>query len=136
MRDRFDPDIITGAVCPYCGNPSEYMDSKSLYGKSYGMLYRCKPCDAHVGVHNRTSKHSLGRLADRRLRKLKKLAHSYFDPLWKKAIKQGREKRQARADAYRWLPIELGIDNKFCHIGFFDTDLCQRTIKICKKYYK
>lgn len=78
-----------GYECPYCGGDTEYLDSSIIYGKSYGMVYICRPCSAWVGVHHKTSRVALGRVADATLRKYKKLAHSYFDLLWKAKIKKG-----------------------------------------------
>ena len=47
--------------CDYCGRQAEYVDSKIVYGKSYGMMYLCRNCMAYVGVHKGTDK-PLGRL--------------------------------------------------------------------------
>ena len=30
--------------CDYCGRQAEYVDSKVVYGKSYGMMYLCRNC--------------------------------------------------------------------------------------------
>lgn len=49
--------------CDYCGRRAEFVDSKIVYGKSYGMMYLCRHCMAYVGVHKGTSR-PLGRLAD------------------------------------------------------------------------
>ena len=64
-------DIYSGKLCPYCKKETEYKDSSIIYGKSYGMVYICSTCDAYVGVHKGTDK-ALGRLADKKLRELKK----------------------------------------------------------------
>ena len=69
--------LYAGLICPYCGNNSEYIDSSFIYGKSYGMIYLCRPCEAYVGVHKGTDK-ALGRLANKELRESKKEAHFYF----------------------------------------------------------
>ncbi len=35
--------IFTGKVCPYCGKPTELMDSAEIYGgTSYGPIYICR----------------------------------------------------------------------------------------------
>ena len=121
----FDPNIIEAKECPYCGEKPDYVDSVEIYGKSYGMVYLCRPCDAYVGVHHKTSKVALGRLANKDLREAKKLAHSYFDPLWKEGIIGGRR------NAYKWLSEQLGIPEQFTHIGMFDTDLCMEVVQHC-----
>ena len=59
--------------CDYCGRQAEYVDSKVIYGKSYGMMYLCRNCMAYVGVHKGTDK-PLGRLANAELRYWKKAA--------------------------------------------------------------
>lgn len=46
--------------CDYCGQQAEYVDSKIIYGRSYGMMYLCRTCMAYVGVHKGTDK-PLGR---------------------------------------------------------------------------
>lgn len=42
--------------CDYCGRETEYVDSKVIYGKSYGKIYLCRNCMAYVGVHKGTDK--------------------------------------------------------------------------------
>ena len=65
-------------LCDYCGRQAEYVDSAEIYnGKSYGMIYLCRPCKAYVGVHRGSDK-PLGRLADAELREWKKRAHAAF----------------------------------------------------------
>ena len=59
--------------CDYCGRETEYVDSKVIYGKSYGKIYLCRNCMAYVGVHKGTDK-PLGRLANAELRNWKKAA--------------------------------------------------------------
>lgn len=121
--------------CPYCSKEAVYVDSVEVYGKSYGMIYLCRPCKAWVGVHKGTNK-PLGRLADDKLRKAKIEAHFYFDYLWKKKMKQGFSKNIARPEAYKWLAKQLGIEAKKCHIGMFDVDKCNEVINICKRFYR
>lgn len=123
---RFDTSIIEAKICPYCGDKPEYVDSAVIYGKSYGMIYLCKPCDAYVGVHHRTTKVALGRLANKELREAKKRAHLYFDPIWKNNIIQGRR------NAYKWLSEQLCIPEKYTHIGMFDVELCEKVVQVCK----
>lgn len=130
-----DADIVSGKVCPYCKGSSEYVDSSIVYGKSYGMIYLCKPCGAWVGVHKSTSI-SLGRLANKELRLWKKEAHKWFDGLWKAKIAKGFNKHEARTTAYKWLSEKLQIAPEYTHIGMFDIEQCKKLIELCKKYYK
>ena len=106
---------MRNVYCPYCGRQAEYVDSKVIYGRSYGMAYLCRNCDAYVGVHRGTDE-PLGRLADASLRKWKKAAHAAFDPLW--------------------LAQQLGLPVSETHIGMFDVEECISTILICSKETK
>lgn len=110
-------------ICPYCGRKAEYVDSKVVYGRSYGMIYLCRPCDAYVGVHKGTDKPK-GRMADKELRYWKMAAHEAFDPLW-------QSKRMKRDEAYAWLAGRMGLRPEDTHIGMFDVPECKKVIKIC-----
>ena len=121
---------MRNVYCPYCGRQAEYVDSKVIYGRSYGMAYLCRNCDAYVGGHRGTDE-PLGRLADASLRKWKKAAHAAFDPLWK----AGRFKGKRNA-AYLWLAQQLGLPVSETHIGMFDVEECISTILICSKETK
>jgi hypothetical protein len=111
-------------ICPYCGRQAKFVDSKVVYGRSYGMIYLCKDCDAYVGVHKGTDK-PLGRLADKELRYWKMAAHDAFDPLWK-------TKKMKRNQAYKWLAERMRLSPEETHIGMFDIAKCKKVIKICK----
>ena len=119
-------NILKGKICPYCGKETEYIDSSFIYGKSYGMVYICKPCDAYCGVH-KGSDVSLGRLANKELRECKKEAHLYFDVIWK-------NNHLSRKDAYKMLSEKLGIDVNLTHIGMFDVEQCKKVVQISKEY--
>ena len=110
--------------CPYCSRLAVFVDSKEIYGTSYGMVYLCRPCDAYVGVHKGTDR-PLGRLANKELREWKKKAHSFFDPIWK----EGRFKGM-RDKAYKWLSEQMGLPKEETHIGMFDIALCKRVVDI------
>lgn len=114
-------------ICPYCGERAEFVDSKIVYGKSYGKIYLCRKCLAYVGVHKGTDK-PLGRLANAELRYWKKAAHAAFDPIWK----YGRF-RGYRNAAYGWLAGRMGLSVEETHIGMFDVAQCKRAIQICRK---
>ena len=97
--------------CDYCGRETEYVDSKVIYGKSYGKIYLCRNCMAYVGVHKGTDK-PLGRLANAELRNWKKAAHAVFDPLWKYGRFRGH-----RNAAYAWLAQKMGLPLSLIHIS-------------------
>ena len=119
--------ILNGKLCPYCKSVPEYIDSSFVYGKSYGMIYICKKCDAYCGVHKGTDK-PLGRLADRRLRHWKKEAHAAFDIIW-------QEGYQKRKKAYSFLSEYLGIPRKYTHIGMFNVDTCIKFVEWASEIY-
>jgi len=110
--------------CPYCGRQAEYVDTKEIYGKSYGMAYLCRPCDAYVGVHDGTDQ-PLGSLANWELRRWRNRAHAAFDPLWQR----GRFRRR-RNDAYAWLAEKMGLPKEETHIAMFDVPQCKQVIQI------
>jgi hypothetical protein len=129
IAEKYDVDLLhqifKGKICPYCKKPTEYIDSTYLYGKSYGMIYICKKCDAYVGVHKGTNK-ALGRLANAELRYWKKEAHRYFDPIWKSSLK-------SRRSAYKWLSQKLKLPGTYTHIGMFGVETCKKVVELCKK---
>lgn len=114
--------------CPYCGKRAEFVDSAEVYhGRSYGMIYLCRPCDAYVGCHgNGKGDSPKGRLANAELRRWKIAAHNAFDPLWKFGPFRGR-----RNIAYAWLAEQMGLPKEKTHIGMFDVAECQQVIQIC-----
>lgn len=114
-------------ICPYCGKRAEYVDSRVVYGKSYGMMYLCRRCDAYVGVHRGSDKPK-GSLANAELRYWRKRAHAAFDPIWQ----IGRFCRR-RNEAYTWLGKRMGLPTRKTHIGMFDVIQCKKVIEIIKQ---
>lgn len=130
----------SGKICPYCGKETEYIDSSYIYGKSYGMVYICKPCDAYVGVHRGTNI-ALGSLANEHLRNARKKAHYWFDPIFKTGLiheifKEEHTDLNDRKKAYLWLSKQLEIDTELCHIAMFNLEQCNEVIKICMPLIK
>lgn len=117
--------VPQNVYCDYCGRKAEFVDSKVIYGRSYGMIYLCRNCIAYVGVHKGTAK-PLGRLANAQLRYWKIQAHASFDPLWQ----YGRFKHYRNA-AYAWLAEQMRLPVEKTHIGMFDVNDCKRVIAIC-----
>lgn len=116
--------------CDYCGRKAEYVDSKVIYGRSYGMIYLCRNCMAYVGVHKGSDK-PLGRLANAELREWKKAAHHAFDPLWQYGEFRGR-----RNAAYVWLAEKMHLPVDQTHIGMFDVGQCKQVINIMNEEMK
>lgn len=117
--------IIAGKICPYCWQPTEFVDSSAVYRQSYGMIYLCRDCNAYVGVHKGTDR-ALGRLAQKPLRKLKHDAHEFFDKIWQLEYMN-------RYEAYAWLSNMLDLPSEYTHIGMFSEVTCQRTIYFSKQ---
>ena len=127
--------ILKAEICPYCKEKPKLVDSIEIYGTSYGMAYYCKPCDALTNCHEGTTV-ALGRLANKELRYWKRVVHECFDPLWKKAVEDGRKKHEARNAAYEWLAKKMNISIELCHVGMFDIEQCKLACEICKPYLK
>ena len=120
--------VIKGLLCPYCGAKSALVDSAEVYGRSYNcMMYWCRPCDAYVGCH-KNSTESKGRLANKKLRTLKILAHQHFDKIWKK-------EKMTRTEAYQWLSKHLELPGEYTHIGMFNEKTCIEVIRASKKKF-
>lgn len=111
-------------ICPYCGKEAELKDSAIVYGRSYGLIWDCRPCDAYVGVHKSSPTHKpKGKLANRELRRLRIQAHSVFDPLWETG-------RMSRSDAYAFLARVLNLVVSQTHISWLTTEQCNKVIRL------
>lgn len=121
---------VTPPACPYCGRPAVLVDSATVYnGRSYGMIWDCRPCDAYVGVHRNSPTFApKGRLANRELRRWKVAAHAAFDPLW-----LGLGAPMKRRAAYSLMQQVMGMTAEQAHIGKFDVADCRRLIERLKK---
>jgi hypothetical protein len=120
---------MSNVNCPYCNQQAHLVGGKKIYPHRPDLyekvFYECEPCDAFVGCHIGTV-NPLGRLANAELRKKKMAAHALFDPIW-------RTGQMTRGDAYKMLAEKLGIEQKDCHIGMFDVDMCNRVINVCRE---
>lgn len=134
IKHFYKKEILSGQMCPYCGNASKLIDSKEKYGKSYGWMYICWDCDAYVGTHKGTTE-ALGRLANKQLREWKKSTHRYFDPIWESQVRKGVPKHEARAAAYEWLSKKMGIPIEETHIGMFTIEQCKEVMEHCSTKY-
>lgn len=112
--------------CQYCNKQAQFVDSRIIFGKSYGMIYYCADCQAWVGVHCGTC-NPLGVLANEELRLAKRSAHLYFDTIW-------QTRRMPRHVAYPWLAQKLNKDVSKTHIGEFSVKECELVVEICKQY--
>lgn len=122
--------ILSGQVCPYCNCETTLVSDKAIYGPNStygGMYYRCVTNPEHyVGTYS-DNKTSLGRLADKELRRWKMNGHKNFDILW-------REKPALfinQAEAYKWLSKQMNIDPKYTHFGMFTVEQCKQAVDFC-----
>lgn len=118
-------------ICSYCGIPTRLVQGSEIYKRndkpySKKYFYYCKECDAYVGCHPGTQ-NPLGTVANKRLRRLRKLCHGSFDKIWK-------NKYLSRSKAYIWLASELDILPSQCHIGMFNEQMCLKAIEKCNQY--
>jgi hypothetical protein len=114
-------------ICPYCKKKAKLIDSVEIYGKSYGKIWICWPCDARVGVHKNSKKNApLGQLAGKKLREARKSAHATFDKLWKSG-------KMSRTDAYALMCEKLNIEKSQAHIGKFNMKQCADLIEAFKE---
>lgn len=112
--------------CDYCGLDAELVDSAEVYnGRSYGLVWLCRFCEAWVGVHRGTAT-PLGRLANRELRRAKQKAHEAFDKSWRRGS-------LSRGEAYRALAWHMRLPSNQCHIGMFDKKKCEEVVRICSE---
>jgi len=114
-------------ICQYCGRKSRYIDSIEIYGRHFGFLYRCDPCDAHVGVHKDGK--PKGTLAKADLRAYRQTVHEIFDPLW-----QGKTVFESRNDAYIWLSNKMSTTG--VHIGELDIDQCKAAMYFINEEFR
>lgn len=111
--------------CNYCDRPSRLVSGAAIYPHRPDLFgkwfYQCSPCDAYVGTH-RDGK-PLGDLANRELRKTRRVAHAVFDRLWK-------EGDMNRSEAYAWMAAHMRLPPEKAHIGMFTVDQCRRLVNL------
>lgn len=114
-------------ACPYCGGPIELVSHMDVYGREYGnwpYVYRCSPCDAHVGLHPDTDI-PLGTLANSELRSERAKQKAHFERLWKSG-------KMTRTGAYRWLAVQMNLSPDDCHWGIFTLEQCRMAGALCQ----
>lgn len=123
-------DVNKGLKCKYCGKATVLADSSIIYnGTSYGYVYLCSECNAYVGCHKGTTE-AMGSVANAELRKLRHLAHEWFDSIWKNKLKR------SRYNAYSWLSLRMELNKNITHMGLFDEPQCKMVIEISSDYIK
>ena len=113
-------------ICPYCKKPAEFVSSVDFYGYDYkSNLYVCTPCDARVGTHGK-GKTPLGKMANSKLRSLRKECHKRFDVRWK-------TRQVSRSKAYQQLAEMMDLPPEQAHIGMFDETQCKKLLSLIPK---
>lgn len=119
---------VRTCVCPYCGETAAKVSGIELYPNHPDLArrsyYICWPCRAWVSCHWKTGE-PMGSLANEELRALRRTAHAAFDPLWQSPGLPDR------AQAYRWLALELKIPPQLCHIAMFNREECLAVLELC-----
>ena len=119
--------------CPYCGAKATLHPSRYVYGeanKNNGFVYACDRyprCDSYVSAHQK-SRLPMGTLANGDLRNKRIQAHKAFDWMWK----SGRMKKW---QAYKWMQVTLGLNERQAHIAKFSEYMCDRLIAACNQAY-
>jgi len=114
-------------ICPYCGKEAKWCNNEEIYGKRYGKSYKCyycKDCNAYVGCHNNSRK-SLGTMADKELRLLRRECHKLFDIYW--------WDKESRKCAYDWLRDKMVLGRHEAHIGKLDIRQCKKLLELLNK---
>lgn len=106
--------------CPYCKKEAKWRPTSAhIYGRNFGPVYECEPCDARVSCHRRAPKTPLGTLANAELRHWRQEAHDHFDEIWQRG-------QVSRKNAYRQLAKHFG--EREVHIGESDVERCRKII--------
>lgn len=115
-------------TCPYCGKDAPWFHTSThVYGRDFGPIYHCIPCDARVSCHKDRPGKPMGTLANAELRELRQKAHAAFDPIW-------LGKLMKRRAAYRWLARALGENE--VHIGESDESRCRAIIALASQKHE
>lgn len=117
--------VYAAKMCPYCNSKTRVTTEKEIYKKTYKnrVQYCCDnfpKCDSYVGTHENGT--PLGRLSNKRLRKLKIRAHKYFDKLYSSEL-------ITRTEAYFLLSKHLELPEELTHIGLFNEKTCHEVVK-------
>ena len=129
-HDKYKVDLHP-QKCNLCGGKVIYTSNSVIYHREYGSgkIYLCTNCGAYVGTHENNPKEAHGILADENMRKMKIKCHDLFDMKWL----HSRNKKVARAKAYKWLANELNIPLEYCHFGYFDMDMLNKAYSVLSK---
>lgn len=131
MKEKIDIGPYNrGELCPYCDLPTQIVTGDEIYGKGRGYghikMYMCSGnCDAYSGTKLEFGiRVSMGSLANKELRELRKKCHKLFDARWKGSSNE----RLARRKCYLWLQDFTNLPDELAHIGMFNIEQCRALI--------
>lgn len=117
--------------CPYCGSIAILRRADEIYQvqpkDKDRMLLVCKnypECDSYIRVDKNGNPR--GVMANKELRKLRLIAHEYFDEIFKNNI-------LTRSDAYKLLSDKLRIPLSETHMSYFNEYRCKIVIEVAKE---
>ena len=115
-----------GELCPYCNSKTKLVSGDEIFTKGSGfghlVFYKCASgCDAYCGTKiYKGIRESLGSIANKELRELRKKCHKLFDVQWK----GNSNERLARRKCYIWLQEFTNLPEELAHIGMFNVEQC------------
>ena len=131
MRDNIDIGPYNrGELCPYCDSPTLQVTGDEIYGQGRGYghikMFKCPgTCDAYSGSKLEYGvRVSMGSLANKQLRELRKKCHKFFDAQWKGKPNE----KLARRKCYVWLQNFTNLPDELAHIGMFNVEQCETLI--------
>jgi len=112
--------------CVYCGKDCIRTRRKHKYyysnkGARTDIIYECKDCEAHVGIHTagRKKGQPLGNVAIPLLRRKRARTHKTFDKIWKKGY-------MTKSQAYSWAANKINIPILDFHISMLSFRQCDQ----------
>jgi len=125
--------FFNGYYCPYCKCQTELVESSVIHQENHGLIFYCRKCDASVGTVD--GDRSLGCLAKKPLRDLRRYCHKVIEELVEKKVSFGKIKqRTARIRMYKWIAGLLNITKLECHVAYWNEAQCKKVIEECKKH--
>lgn len=107
-------------TCPYCREPARLVPNSEVYGANVAHpanIWRCSPCDAHVGVSPGEIPTPIGTLANAPLRALRKRVHDALNGL-PQTIHQS-------------LAVQMGLDKTMrIKIAMLDVEGCLKLLAL------
>ena len=119
-----------GELCPYCHGTTKKISGGEIFGHGKGfdpiLMFKCSgTCDAYCGSKfYQGQRVSIGSLANKELRELRKTCHKLFDAQWKGKPNE----KLSRRKCYVWLQEFTKLPEELAHFGMFNVEQCQMLI--------